>query len=256
MRKIGAVTVVAAVLFAGPGAISLASAALPGASCPEPDGLSIGDDQFYRQVEPTGRQYQLYIPTSYRGNQPVPLILDFHPFTGTAAIEELFNGFEQVAEEAGFVMARPEALTPEGALGPTWSLHGSEDVEYVEPVLADVRSVVCVDPGRTYAAGMSQGGHFVTQLTCRLPGTFAAVASVAVLDHPFDCSPPPTPIIAFARRNDRIYDIEEGLGACLRNSGECAGRATSRNSDGMAVGKGRDVVARSGESSLGEAGWC
>ncbi len=181
------------------------------AQCPEPDGVSIGDDQFYRQVGPSGRRYQLYVPTSYRGNRPVPLILDFHPFTGTASIEELFNGFEEVAEEAGFVLARPEALTPEGGLGPTWSLYGSDDIEYVEDVLADVRSVVCVDPARTYAVGMSQGGHFATQLACRLPGSFAAVASVAVLDHPFECAPPPTPIIAFAGRNDRIYDIEEGL---------------------------------------------
>jgi polyhydroxybutyrate depolymerase len=181
------------------------------APCPDPDGLSIGDNRFYRQVGPSGRRYQLYVPTSYRGNRPVPLILDFHPFTGTASIEELFNGFEEVAEEAGFLLARPEALTPEGGLGPTWSLYGSEDVEYVEAVLADVRSVVCVDPARTYAAGMSQGGHFATQLACRLPGTFAAVATVAVLDHPFECAPPPTPIIAFAGRNDRIYDIEDGL---------------------------------------------
>jgi len=204
--------VVAAMLPVTPDAVG-ATAAVAGttAPCPEPDGLSIGDDQFYRQVGPGGRQYQLYIPTSYQGNRLLPLVLDFHPFTGTAAIEELFNGFEQVAEEAGFVLARPEALTPEGAFGPTWSLYGTEDVEYVEAILADVRSVLCVDPGRIYAAGMSQGGHFATQLTCRLPGAFAAVASVAVLDHPFECSPPPTPMIAFAGRNDRIYDIEEGL---------------------------------------------
>ena len=179
--------------------------------CGDPDDLPLGDDLYYRDVGISGRSYQLYVPTSYLGNRAVPLMLDLHPWMGNTAMEERFNGFEEVAEEAGFVLARPQAVTPPGDAGPAWLIYGNDDVDYVEEVIADAATAVCVDSTRIYAAGMSQGGHFATQLACRLPGVFAAVASVGVVDHPVDCVSPPTPIIGFAGRTDSIYRIEEGL---------------------------------------------
>jgi polyhydroxybutyrate depolymerase len=182
------------------------------AACDDSSDLPLGDDLYYREAGLSGRQYQLFIPSSYRPDHRVALVLDFHPWRGNAAFEEGLNRFEEVAEEAGFVLARPQAAAPSAA-GPSWSVTGDDDVTYTEAVINDVRAIVCVDPARIYAAGMSQGGHLATWIACRLPGTFVAVASVAVLDHPLDCDPPPTPIIAFAGRRDIIYDIQDGLDA-------------------------------------------
>jgi len=182
------------------------------ATCEKQADLPLGDDLFFREVGSSRRQYQLYVPTSYRAERPLPLVLDFHALRSDPLMEENFNGFETVAKKVGFVLARPQGVSG------SWSLFDGTDAEYVEAVLADVRALVCVDPARTYAAGMSQGGHLATQLACRLPGTFAAVATVAVLDHPVGCSPEPTPIIAFAGRKDAIYDIEEGLNPSIFES--------------------------------------
>ena len=184
----------------------------PNAACDRQSDLPLGDDLYFRDVGSTGRQYQLYIPASYRVARPVPLILDFHAYRSDPLMEGSFNGFETVAEKAGFVLARPQAESG------SWSLYDGNEVEYVEAVLGDARSVVCVDPDRIYATGMSQGGQFATELTCRLPATFAAVASVAVFDHPVGCSPEPTPVIAFTGRNDAIYDLADGLSAGIFES--------------------------------------
>jgi polyhydroxybutyrate depolymerase len=203
----------AAGLAAGAAAYGVAGPASPlshsQAACgrPKPRTLRVGDHHDVRTVR--GRSYQLYVPRSYRPSRASALVLDFHYFQGLPAIEEEVNGFETVAAKAGFVLARPQASPTRGE---SWQLFsGNSDVVYVRAVLANIRSAVCIDPARIYAVGMSQGGALATLLTCRLPGTFAAVASVAMLDHPYGCQPSPTPIIAFTGRADTLYRIDVGV---------------------------------------------
>jgi len=174
---------------------------------PKPRALRLGDHHYVRTVG--GRSYQLFVPRSYRPSHATALVLDFHYFQGLPAIEEEVNGFETVAAKAGFVLARPQASPTRGE---SWvGFSGNSDVAYIRTVLANIPTAVCIDPARIYAAGMSQGGALATLLTCRLPDTFAAVASVAMLDHPFGCQPSPTPIIAFAGRADTLYRIDAGV---------------------------------------------
>jgi len=175
-------------------------------TCEHQEDLPLGNDQIFREVGPDGREYQLFIPASYRADRPAPLVIELHGAGGDAAIQEGFSSFEELAEEAGFILARPQAEPPG-----FWSLYDDTDVDYVLDAIADARTVVCLDTARVYAAGMSQGGHLAVYLACLSPGTFSAVASVAVLDHPFDCDPDPTPLVAFAGRNDAIYRVATGL---------------------------------------------
>ncbi len=176
------------------------------ATCQQQEDLPLSDDQHFREVGSEGRSYQLYLPATYRADRPAPLVLDLHGAGGDAAVQEGFSGFEGLAERAGFLLVRPQAL-----IAGLWSLYEMADVEYVAAVIADVRTVACIDADRIYVAGMSQGGHLATYLACRSPGVFAAVASVAVLDHPVDCDPGPTHLVAFIGRGDLIYRIDTGL---------------------------------------------
>ncbi len=177
-----------------------------------------GDREVFRRVGPARRRYQLYIPASYRADRPVPLFFDFHPWQGTARVAQQFNGFEEVADEAGFVLARPEARSPGTGAPPAWGLWDDDEVQFVEAVLTDVRATVHVDPSRIYAVGMSQGAHFAIELASRRSTPFAAAASVAVLAHPVGCDPRPMPLIAFVGRNDPFYDLEKGLDASIFES--------------------------------------
>ncbi len=186
----------------------------PSTSYPRP-----GDRDFFREVGPARRRYQLYVPTSHGEDRSIPLVLDLHTWRGTAQIAELFNGFANVADEAGFVLARPEAVSPGGDAPPSWKLFEDEDASYVEAVVADVQASIKVDPARIYAAGMSQGGQFAIELTSRRSAPFAAVASVAVLAHPVARAPRPTPLIAFLGRKDPIYDLGVGLDPSIFDAG-------------------------------------
>ena len=123
--------------------------------CGKPSALPLGDHRYFRKLKVGGRRYQLYVPRSYRPGHATALVLDFYFWRGSTAIEESLNGFERVAEKAGFVLARPEAA--EGT-GPSWSVYDGSDVAYARAVLADIRTAVCIDPARIYAAGMSQEG--------------------------------------------------------------------------------------------------
>ena len=42
-----------------------------------------------------------------------------------------------------------------------------------------MQSLLTIDPARVYAAGFSKGGMFAYTVACRMPGVFAAVASVS-----------------------------------------------------------------------------
>src|SRR5262245_54795620 len=102
------------------------------AACAKPSELPLGDDRYFRKLNVGGRQYQLYVPQSYRPSRATALVFDFHPWRGNATVEESFNGFETVADKAGFVLARPEAAA--SVAGPSWSLYGGSDLAYVRAV--------------------------------------------------------------------------------------------------------------------------
>ncbi|HEX6332347.1 MAG TPA: PHB depolymerase family esterase [Actinomycetota bacterium] len=183
-------------------------------ACDREQDLPLGDPEFYREVGPDGRDYQLYIPRSYRADRPAPLVVDLHA-AGEDATTQRLSGFESLAEKKGFVLARPQAefgafVGEVTVFARFWSLFDRTDVDYVLATIADVRTLVCIDAARVYAAGYSMGGNLTAYLACRSPQTFAAVASVAVLDHPV-CDPDPTPLIAFVGRADTIYRMDAGL---------------------------------------------
>ncbi|CAE8638407.1 unnamed protein product [Polarella glacialis] len=53
------------------------------------------------------RRYALYIPASYDGTSPVPLVLDFHGFYDDFVSEAKEDGMRLAAEREGFIVAYP-----------------------------------------------------------------------------------------------------------------------------------------------------
>src|SRR5947209_6515507 len=53
------------------------------------------------------RSYRLYLPPAYDGRRPLPLVLDFHGFAGTAREQEAYSGFTAKAETEGFISVTP-----------------------------------------------------------------------------------------------------------------------------------------------------
>ena len=188
------------------------------------------------ELEELEREFRLHIPVGYDANRPLPLVLVIHGYTGTAErIETEYTSFSQHADDHGYVVAYPQAtgfqagsyrvtswndLACNASPGPEGSHCTAEafdyptppecgeprecdwcscydDVGYIEAVLDEIESSLCVDLDRVYATGISNGGMFVHRLGCDLSDRFAAIAPVAgTLAKGFNCAPPPAPKIS------------------------------------------------------------
>lgn len=141
------------------------------------------------------RAYVLHLPAGL-GDDPVPLVLDFHGLTATPGWQEEVSGFRVKADEEGFVVAQPSADLAANA----WdTLEGSDDVAFVRALVADVTARVSIDPERIYAVGFSAGGGMANRLACDAADLLAAMGSVAGAHFgSARCDPVrPMPIIAF-----------------------------------------------------------
>jgi polyhydroxybutyrate depolymerase len=130
------------------------------------------------------RSYRLHVPPGHDGSARVPLVLNFHGFTQTAAQQEAVTGFSALADAEGFVVAHPSGVGNSwngGACCGTAESSGVDDVGFARAVVADVAARVCVDPARVYATGFSNGGFLAHRLGCEASDLFAAVAPVAGL---------------------------------------------------------------------------
>jgi polyhydroxybutyrate depolymerase len=156
------------------------------------------------------RSYNLYVPADFTGDAALPLVLNFHGFTMTAAQQQAFSLMDAAADAHGLAVAYPQGL------GNSWnagaccgsSMSGTvDDVGFALAVIADVKSRLCIDPQRVYATGMSNGGFMSHRLACDAADSFAAIAPVAgVLGIPFeDCNPArPVPVMHFHGTADPI----------------------------------------------------
>ena len=171
-------------------------------------GLSVGS--FAQQTinatmmhDGTEREYILYVPDSYTGDDPVPLILNFHGYTSNALEQMNYGDFRPIADTAGFLVVHPEGLLFNG--NTHWNVGGwtvgstVDDVGFTAALLEELASQYNIDSDRVYSTGMSNGGFMSFLLACQLSDKIAAVASVTGSMTPETynaCDPEhPTPVL-------------------------------------------------------------
>jgi polyhydroxybutyrate depolymerase len=143
------------------------------------------------------RTYRLFVPRSYDGRTPLPLVLDMHGSGGTAERQAGTSRFEALAESEGFAVATLQA----GAEGNRWNVPVTgdrpDDVRYVSDVIDHVAARVCTDRTRVYATGFSGGARMSSLLACRLNDRIAAIAPMAGLRWPGPCGGRAIPVLTF-----------------------------------------------------------
>ena len=117
--------------------------------------------------------YILYVPSQYDPADPMPLVLNFHGGSVTAADTEAVSGMNQVAEEEGFLVAYPSAVNLD------WIESDDHHISFVGALLDALTDEYAVDSRRVYATGGSQGGIMSFVLAAALPDRFAAAAPLA-----------------------------------------------------------------------------
>lgn len=159
------------------------------------------------------RTYRLLVPSD-RGTEARALVLVLHGGFGTPEQAALQTGFDEAAEEHGFLAAYPEGLlrawNAGGCCG--WPQEsGLDDVGFLLALVDDLVARYGVDPRRVYATGMSNGGMMAYRLACEAADRVAAVAPVAATLFT-ECAPStPVSVLHFHSELDRAVLFEGGL---------------------------------------------
>jgi poly(3-hydroxybutyrate) depolymerase len=134
--------------------------------------------------------YRLYVPKSYDGRKPYPLIVALHGLGGTDAsmMEGYGKTLPKLAEEHGYLVAAPMGYRRNGGYGrvnpnvaaDTAAVRMTQLSEQdVLNVLKLVREQYQVDPNRIYLMGHSMGGYGTWNLGNKHADIWAALAPIA-----------------------------------------------------------------------------
>ena len=174
------------------------------------------------------RAYALQLP-SRPANDPMPLLVELHGRGIDAERFDRMTGFGELAVEAGFALALPNALGEiwndgrnAGPPGPK-----PDDVGYLTAVIDDALGRGAIDPRRIYVAGMSNGAVMAGRLACELADRLPALSrrrlpgrrhetSRAVRRHPGRIDTRtrparPVPVLSIHGSADRVAPYEGGI---------------------------------------------
>ncbi len=127
------------------------------------------------KVDETFQPYRIFVPASYDGSKPFPLVIALHGMGGdeNSYFDQYLQGaFKTEAERRGYIVACPKGRQPASMyLGPA-----ERDVM---DVIEEVRRAYRIDADRIYMTGHSMGGYGTWSVAMNHPQVFAALAPVA-----------------------------------------------------------------------------
>ena len=152
--------------------------------------------------EGVNREYVLHVPDSYDGSFSVPVVLNFHGFSGDAYQYMNEADMRILSESENFILIYPQGLYLDGE--PHWNAcpNGGDnksevdDFGFIETLIEEISSNYNIDLERIYAVGYSNGGMMAYGLANHKSELIAAVASVS--GAMLDCTGPtlhPMPVV-------------------------------------------------------------
>jgi polyhydroxybutyrate depolymerase len=141
----------------------------------------------------------LYIPSKYDGQTPIPLMILLHGYTSSGADEESYWQIQSLAEARGFLYCYPDG-TIDLSGNQFWNATdavdgfgntGVDDAGYLAGLIEEIEKQSVVDRKRVYLMGHSNGGFMVYRMACQFSSLVAGIASLAggtYLD-PSQCAP-------------------------------------------------------------------
>jgi len=157
------------------------------------------------------RKYLVYVPESYDPASPAPLVISIHGFVQWPAHQQSMTGWNQLADEAGFLVVYPRGtgfpLRWNSRPDPENPGLMEGEIQFFSDLIDQLENTYNIDPRRIYANGMSNGGGMSDLLACELSDRVAAIGGVAgaYLYPREDCHPDrPVPVIAFHGLDDQV----------------------------------------------------
>src|SRR6185503_5116058 len=150
------------------------------------DALDKGSDPFaarrgdfskayLSKVDNTLQPFKVFVPSSYDGTKPYPLVIALHGMGGdeNSYFDAYGKGaFTSEAERHGYIVACPKGRKPA-------SMYAGDAERDVMDVLAEMMRAYRIDTDRVYLTGHSMGGFGTWSVAMNHPEVFAAIAPVS-----------------------------------------------------------------------------
>lgn len=203
--------------------------------CDAANAVTAGAERLEVDAGGVTREVARVVPPSYDATTPHPLILNLHGFSSNIEQQELFSGLPQAAAARGYILLTPQAapatlsIRGEEIRAPYWNMgltestvvaDAQDDLAFLTELIDTTSSELCVDQGRIYVTGNSNGAGMSVALACALPGRIAAIAPVSGVNLAAPCEDPEAvSVIAFHGDADPLvpYDGEPAEGTQAAN---------------------------------------
>ncbi|MBR5273297.1 MAG: PHB depolymerase family esterase [Clostridia bacterium] len=137
--------------------------------------------------------YTLYIPSSYRAGEEIPLLMALHGggqgTMGDAGENRNFfadyTGLNKCAEKYGFIIVYPRQSTKNHSYGYdywNWYIQQAKDArepKALHDIVSEVKKNYTIDDANVYICGLSAGAAMAQIVAVNYPSTFAGCCSVA-----------------------------------------------------------------------------
>jgi len=229
------------------GATAAASAGAPLAAtsgCGKAPALASGTHTI--QSSGQTRSYIIEVPANYDSNHPYRLVFGFHWVGGTAndvdsggtdGYNWSYYGLRRLADAAGngTIFVAPQGINN------GWANSGGQDVTFVDDLLSQFETGLCVDTTQVFSAGFSYGGAMTYALACARPTVFRAVAvySGANLS---GCNPGTQPVAYIGLHGIRDNVLPIANGRALRDTFVRNNHCTPQNPPEPAYGSLTHIV--------------
>lgn len=188
------------------------------------------------------RPADLFLPTSYSKEEPVPLLLDLHGYGGEGAAHGAYTYLQSAAELRGVAYIAPNGLKDStgnrfwNASTACCNFVGSKvsDVDYIKSLIEEISSKVAIDQSRIYLFGHSNGHFMSYKFACSTNGVVTAIAGLAgSMDRdPKACGKNSTNVLHIHGTDDQtiLYDGGSLFGNPYLSAEETTARWASINS--------------------------
>jgi polyhydroxybutyrate depolymerase len=168
--------------------------------------------------------YLVSVPSDAGPGHPLPLVVDLHGYSETAAIQDQITMLGSYGATQGFITVTPQVTE---AVQHWVTTPGSPDQKFVIALINHITSTLCVDTHRVFVAGYSNGAFMASALACTDAGTIAAVATISGIQAPSGCHPSRrVPVIAFHGTADPFVPYKGGIGPAAKELPAVSGGGT------------------------------
>ena len=177
-----------------------------------------GDHKMSVNVDGKNRTFIMHVPSAYKGDKPVPLVVDYHPIGGSGQGQLSGTTYKSQTDPEGVISLYPDGTGGKSMMGAGWNVgpccSNDDDVKFSREMIKAVEEKVCIDTKRVYATGFSMGGGMSNHVACFMSDIYAAVAPAAMdlnKTNSAKCNPErPISIIMFRGTNDNVCRYQGG----------------------------------------------